>query len=403
MFSYIPRIRYIEKAKPFVGKQLIKVITGQRRVGKSYFMFHLMDEVKAHHPGCNIIYIDKEKVTFDVIQDYKDLLDYITTNKKEGLNAVFIDEIQDIAQFEKALRDLNADPEYDLYCTGSNAKMLSGELSTLLSGRYIEIEIHSLSYTEFLIFHNMQKSDESLSRYLEIGGLPNLIHLDLVDNVVKDYLSSILTTIIYKDVLKRHSIRNITFLENLVQFLAGNIGNIFSAKKISDYLKSQRVNIAPNTVLDYLGYLCNAYIIHKVPRTDVVGKKVFEVGEKYYFEDLGIRNRISGYQPADIAGMIENAVYAHLKYLGYEVSVGVLNKKEIDFVAEKENERIYIQAAYLLHSATIQREFGNLLDIRDNYPKYVVSMDEFPGGNSYKGIQHIRLKDFLSRENLVRT
>lgn len=402
MYPYIPRTRYIERAKPFIGKQLIKVITGQRRVGKSYFMFHLMDELKEHHPGCNIIYIDKEKAAFDIIQNYKDLLDYVKKNKKGGLNAVFIDEIQDIEQFEKALRDLYSDPDYDLYCTGSNAKMLSGELSTLLSGRYIEIEIHTLSYPEFLIFHKLQNADESLAKYLEIGGLPNLIHLDLVDNVVKDYLSSILTTIMYKDVLKRHSIRNITFLENLVQFLAGNIGNIFSAKKISDYLKSQQVNIAPNTVLDYLGYLCNAYIIHKVPRTDVVGKKIFEVGEKYYFEDLGIRNRIAGYNPADIAGIIENAVYAHLKYLGYEVKVGVSGKKEIDFIAEMENERVYIQASYLLHSdATIQREFGNLLDIKDNYPKYVVSMDKFSGGNSYKGIQYIQLKEFLTEVNLL--
>jgi uncharacterized protein len=399
MNSYIPRNRYIERAGPFIGKQLIKVITGQRRVGKSYFMLQLMDEVKAYRPGCNIIYIDKEKAAFDFIQNFKDLLDYIKNSKKEGLNAVFIDEIQDIDQFERALRDLYSDPEYDLYCTGSNAKMLSGELSTLLSGRYIEIEIHALSYPEFLIFHAMEDTDESLARYLEIGGLPNLIHLDLVDHVVKDYLSSIHTTILYKDVLKRHPIRNITFLENLVQYLAGNIGNIFSAKKISDYLKSQQVNIAPNTVLDYLGYLCNAYIIHKVPRAEVVGKKIFEVGEKYYFEDLGIRNRISGYNPADIGGIIENAVYAHLRYLGYQVHVGVLGKKEIDFIAERENERIYIQACYLLHSeATIQREFGNLLNIKDNYPKFVVSMDQFSGGNSYKGIQHKHLRDFLSGE-----
>ncbi|MEX0982929.1 MAG: ATP-binding protein [Bacteroidales bacterium] len=402
MYSYIPRTRYIERAGPFIGKQLIKVITGQRRVGKSYLLYHLMDEVQEQHPGCNIIHIDKEKAAFDFIRDYRSLLDYITKNKKEGLNAVFIDEIQDIEQFEKALRDLYSDPAYDLYCTGSNAKMLSGELSTLLSGRFVEIEVHSLSYPEFLIFHKTKDSDESLARYLEIGGLPNLIHLDLVDHVVKDYLSSIHTTIIYKDVLRRHSIRNITFLENLVQYLAGNIGNIFSAKKISDYLKSQQVNIAPNTVLDYLGYLCNAYIIHKVPRANVVGKKVFEVGEKYYFEDLGIRNSISGYNPADIGGMIENAIYTHLRYLGYHVKVGVSGNKEIDFVAERENERIYIQASYLLHSdATIEREFGNLLNIKDNYPKFVVSMDQFTGGNSYKGIQHLHLRDFLSETRFL--
>ncbi len=399
MRAYIPRNTYLQKVEPFIGKQIIKVFTGQRRVGKSYFMYQVMDEISRRDPLCNILYIDKEKNEFDNIKDYNDLLKYIKANSKKQKNAVFIDEIQDIVDFEKALRDLHNEPDYDLYCTGSNAKMLSGELSTFLSGRYVEIEIHSLSYSEFLVFHNLSDNNESLSKYMQIGGLPNLIHLNAEKDVIFDYLQNIYPTILYKDILRRYSIRNIVFLENLIEYIADNVGSIVSAKKISEFLKSQYINIAPNTVIDYLSYLCNAFLIIKVKRLDIKGKKIFEIGEKYFFEDHGLRNSITGYGANDISKIIENLVFHHLKVLGYEIKIGVSQTKEIDFIAEKNNERVYFQVCYLLHDKkTTEREFGNLMEIKDNYPKYVISMDEFMGYNTYKGIKHIYLKDFLKME-----
>ena len=231
MSNYINREIYLEKVAPYVGKPVIKVFTGQRRVGKSYLMLQTMDQVQTRNPGCNIIYIDKEKHEFDFIRDYRALLDYISGKSDEGQNAVFIDEIQDIDQFERALRSLYNEPGYDLYCTGSNANMLSGELATLLSGRYVEIMVHALSYREFLIFHNLENNNQSLGTYMRIGGLPNLIHLKQEDEIVFDYLGNIYTTILFKDVIRRYNIRNVSFLENLVLFLADNTGGIVSAKK----------------------------------------------------------------------------------------------------------------------------------------------------------------------------
>jgi predicted AAA+ superfamily ATPase len=275
--------------------------------------------------------------------------------------------------------------------------MLSGELATLLSGRYQEIVVHALSFPEFLEFHNIGNTNESLMMYLKFGGLPNLIHLPMDEEIVFDYLGNIYASILFKDVVKRYNIRNVSFLENLVSFLAGNLGSIVSAKKISDFLKSQQIRISPNMVLDYLSYLSSAFFIHKTRRQDIVGKKIFEIGEKYYFGDIGWRNSISGFNIRDIGKVIENAIFTHLSVQGYAVNVGVSGNTEIDFVAQKKGEKLYVQACYLLHDqSTIDREFGNLLAIKDNYPKVVVSMDDAYGKTSYEGIQHLHLKNFLS-------
>lgn len=395
MHNYIKRDLYLNKIEPFIGKQIIKVFTGQRRVGKSYIMYQVMDMIRSSMPDCNIIYIDKENNEFDGIRDYNDLVRYIKQNEKKGTNAVFIDEIQDIVQFERALRSFQGRAGFDIYCTGSNANMLSGELATTLSGRYIEMEVYSLSYPEFLVFHSLENTLSSLMMYLKFGGLPNLIHLKLEEEIIFDYLDNIYTSILFKDVIRRYNIRNVSFLENLVLFLSDNIGSIVSAKKISDFLKSQQVKISPNVVLDYLAFLGNAFFIHKTRRQDIVGKKIFEIGEKYYFEDIGLRNCIAGYKTTDTGKIIENAVFSHLKIHGYTVRIGVFGTREIDFVAEKQGERLYVQACYLLHDQdTIDREFGNLLAIQDNYPKMVVSLDEVTGKNTFKGIQHVHLKDF---------
>ncbi|MDO9254910.1 MAG: ATP-binding protein [Bacteroidales bacterium] len=395
----IIRSKYSDKLMPFIGKQLIKVLTGQRRVGKSYILKQTMMHISQNDPSAHIVYINKENLAFESIKTAGDLHDYVLTNTKEGVtNYIFVDEIQEIEQFEKAMRSLLLNPIYDLYCTGSNANMLSGELSTFLSGRYIEIPVYSLSFIEFLLFHQLENSAESLMIYLRYGGLPYLKHLELNDEIVFDYLKGVYNTVIYRDVIMRNEIRNTAFLENLVLFLADNIGQLFSAKKISDYLKSQKINIATSQIISYLAHLTNAFLIHKVGRFEIAGKKIFEIGEKFYFEDLGLRNAIYNFKQSDIGKLMENAVYNHLIFREYEVKVGQIGQYEIDFVGKRKGEVIYVQVCYLLHEqSTIDREFGNLEKINDNYPKMVVSMDEF-AGNTRKGIQHFNLRDFLSSE-----
>ena len=394
--TYKKRKYYLEKIKPFIDKDIIKVIVGQRRVGKSYLLFQIMDAIKKKHKNANIIYINKELGKFEKIKNHKDLLEHIEKNSKPKRKSyVFIDEIQDIEKFEKALRSLNASGRYDIYCTGSNANLLSGELATYLSGRYIEINVFSLSYSEFLSFHKLKDSMESFLKYLKYGGLPYLIHLELNDEVVYDYLRNVYNTILFKDVVSRCKIRNVAFLEGLVWYLADNTGSLVSAKKISDFLKSQKINISPNIVLDYLSFLAQAFFIFKVPRSNIGGKKIFEINDKYYFEDLGLRHSIISYKQMDINKILENLVFLHLKIAGYKITVGQLGKKEVDFVCEKKGEKMYVQVAYLITEENAEREFGNLLAIRDNYPKIVVSMDEIISGSKYEGIKHLHVRDFL--------
>lgn len=398
--SYIKRPRYLSMVAPYINKDVVKIIVGQRRVGKSYLLFQIMDKlVNMGVDKSNIIYINKELYEFDSLKDYHDLLNFVkkgTKNKKKYY--LFVDEIQDIIQFEKALRHWNAKGGYDIYCTGSNANLLSGELATYLSGRYVEIEVFSLSYPEFLEFHKLESGKESFLKYIKYGGLPYLINLELNDDVVYDYLRNIYNTIILKDVVSRHKIRNVAFLERLIEYLADNVGSLVSAKKISDFLKSQKIKISPNIILDYLSFLASAFFIFKAQRADIQGKKIFEINEKYYFEDMGIRNSVIAYKQADINKILENLAYIHLKNSGYKVAVGQLGKREIDFVAEKDGDKIYVQVAYLLASEAIrEREFGNLLAIRDNYRKIVVSMDEMANGK-HKGIEQINIVDFLKQD-----
>jgi predicted AAA+ superfamily ATPase len=391
------RNSYIKKVLPFIGKQLIKAFTGQRRVGKSYLLFQVMQHIREIDKNANILYINKEDLKFDSIKTYLDLENYIQKNKsKNGITYVFIDEIQDIIEFERALRSLVLDSKIDLYCTGSNANLLSGELSTVLSGRFIEITVYSLSFLEFIQFHKLENSESSIDLYLKYGGLPYIIHLPLNDEIVFEYLKNIYTTIIYRDIVERYAIRNVRFLEQLTLYLANNTGSLFSAKSISDFLKSQQIKIAPNQVQTYLHHLTSAFLIHDVSRYDIIGKRIFEIGEKYYFENLGIRNAIWGYRLEDKAKILENVVYNHLRYLGYSVKIGVLNSEEIDFVCEKQGETVYLQVAVVLEEQkTIEREFGNLLKIKDNYPKYVITRNGFEG-NTYKGIPVMKLIDFLN-------
>jgi predicted ATPase (AAA+ superfamily) len=393
------RNRYLQAIEPFMGQSIIKVMTGQRRVGKSYILFQLMELIKQKEPNANIIYINLEDMAFDFIVSAKELHTYIVGKcLKDRKNYIFIDEIQDINEFEKALRSLALDVNNDIYVTGSNAKMLSGELATYLGGRYIEFTIYSLSYPEFLQFHGLEDSDDSFDLYSKYGGLPYLMHLKLEDRIVFEYLESIYSTIVYRDIVSRYALRNTVFLEKLLLFLADNVGSIFSAKGISDYLKSQQISLGANQILSYIDYFENAFIIHNVSRYDIAGKRIFEIGNKYYFENLGIRNVITGRKLQDRAKVLENIVYNHLRYLGYAVKVGVLEKLEVDFIGEKNGEKLYVQVALRLDDErTVEREFGNLLKIEDNYPKLVVSQDRFEG-NTYEGIRHMYIRDFLMRD-----
>jgi len=392
------REKYLLKIRPFYNKQLIKVISGQRRVGKSFFLRQVMNELKEINPKSNFIFIDKEKFEFDAIKSYADLITYINERlKPELINYLFIDEVQEIIEFEKALRSLLSEGNFDIYCTGSNMQVFSGELATLLSGRQIEIRIHALSYPEFLTFHHLENNKNSFNKFIKYGGLPYLIHLEHDDEVIFDYLKNIYDTILFRDVLARNNLRDQTFLQNLIYYLAINSGNIISANKIADYLKSIKSDKTVAIIINYLYYIQQAYIISGVKRKEISGKKIFENGVKYYFEDLGLRNAVCGFKPGDIHIVLENLVYNHLITLGYEIYVGKIGTNEVDFIAEKKGETIYFQVTYMLNSENVLgREFGNLNKIDDNFPKYVVSMDDVDFSTSYKGIKQINIIDFLN-------
>lgn len=402
MEELIKRNRYIHRITPFIGKQLIKILTGQRRVGKSYMLKLIVREIRDKQPNANIIVIDKEREEFSIIDDHQQLYKYVKTQLKPGVsNYLFIDEVQEIRDFQRSLRSLLNENACDIYCTGSSANMLSGELATLLAGRYIEIRVHALGYSEFLAFNRLADQDENLRLYLTIGGLPYQHHIGTDPPIVFEYLKNVYASILLKDVVSRENIRNVSLLESLVAYLADNVGSLFSAQNISKYLKSQQINIPTQTVINYLHALANACFVHKVPRAEISGLKIFESGEKYYFEDIGLRNSIRNLNlMRDIGKLMENAVYLHLLRNGYRVFVGKDGEKEIDFMGERGGERIYVQVCYLLaDEKTIQREFGNLSAIQDNYPKYVVSMDASLFSNTWKGIRQLSLRQFLMMED----
>ena len=395
----IIRQSYIDKIEKYLGKETIIVLVGQRRVGKSYMMKMIRDRKKADDSN-NIIFIDKEKREFDNIQTYQDLNDYIGEHfLSDKHNYILIDEIQDIREFERSIRSYRTEPNTDIIITGSNARMLSNELSTLIGGRYKEIYIQSLSYNEFLEFHQLSDNDEALALYIQYGGLPSLAKIGLEEDDAREYQMDIYHTVLLKDVIMRNQIRNVPFLENLVRFLADNTGKLISANSIAKYMKSQGESITSTAIINYISFLCKAYILHKVNRYDIHGKRIFETNDKFYFEDNGIRNAIAGgTREGDIEKVIENIIYQNLIRLGYQVYVGQLQAGEIDFVCTRPGgERIYVQASYIIaDNATREREFGNLRSIKDNYPKYVISMTPLLTKNDNDGITHLHLRKFLT-------
>jgi len=395
--DFIARDIYTAKILPYINKNLIKVIVGQRRTGKSYLLYQIMEIIKRDFPEMPIIHINKEDLQFDLIQSYTDLVGYAEQMRTgKGKHAIFIDEIQDIDQFEKALRHFQFNDDWDIYCTGSNAKLLSGELATYLSGRYIEIKMYSLSYPEFLLFQKLEDSPDNFYTYLKYGGLPYLCNLDLNDATVFEYLKNIYNTILFKDVVARFNIRHIAFLERLTRYVADNIGNLLSAKKINDYLKSQKLSFSNNIVLDYLHHLQNAYLILCIHRNDLKGKRILEIGEKYYFHDTGMRHAIGGFKQNDISQLFENIVLHHLLINEYDVTIGKIDDYEIDFVCDKAGSRLYIQVTLSLADAKVrEREIGNLLQVRDNFRKIVVTGDEY-SEKSQQGVEIWNIRKFLT-------
>lgn len=392
----IARRTYLDAINQWLGKNLIIVLTGQRRVGKSCILKLLAENCRQ----CgNVIYIDKEKHQFEDIQDYRDLNAYIDERIVNGqTNYIIIDEVQTITEFEKTLRSFYSEDNVEVIVSGSNAKMLSSELTTVIAGRYKEIYVQPLSYMEFMTFHNLPDDETTLMLYIEYGGMPGLATIGLDKNFSTEYLSDIYHTTLLKDVVMRNEIRNVTFMDRLVTFMADNEGKIISANSISKYLKAKGHSLSPSIIINYQKMLADAYIIHQVNRYDIHGKRIFESNEKYYFEDHGIRNAIvGGRRDADIEKIIENIVYQHLIRSGYTVYVGLLQAGEIDFVCSKPSgERIYIQVSYIIaDEQTREREFGNLRKINDNYPKYVISMTPLVSRNDDNGITHLHLRNFL--------
>ena len=394
----ISRPNYYNRLEKLLGKGVLVVLTGQRRVGKSYVMKELVAR-KGEEPGANVIYINKEKTVFDYIATYKDLVEYVDGKiDKAKHNYILIDEVQEIKEFERGLRNYYGEPYIDIVVTGSNSDILSSELGTMLSGRYVEVFIQGLSYTEFLKFHNLQDNEATLSKYINYGGLPGLRPFGLDDpETINDYLQGVYNTILVKDIIRRKKIRNVPFLENLIHFIADNIGKLLSATSIQNYMVSNESEVSKNLILKYMKAIDEAYLATAVSRYNIHGKKLLETNDKFYFGDVGIRDFITGGRRAgDIEKIVENLVYQHMVRLGYEVKIGQLYSTEIDFVGTKGDEVVYVQAAYLItEEQTFNREFGNLMPIKDNYPKYVISMTPYMDSSKWEGIIHIPFVEFL--------
>lgn len=394
---------YMEKIKPFIDKDIIKVLTGIRRSGKSVMLKLIMEELKQNKIDekqfININFenlINIELTTADKLHEY--ILKKASEIKKKCY--IFLDEIQEVKDWEKCINSLRVNEEYDfdIYITGSNAKLLSGELSTYLAGRYVEFVIYPFSFKEFLETLKSIQQDvstrEAFQKYVKFGGMPFLYNLAFEEEASLQYLKDIYSSIILKDITQRNKIRDTDLLERVISYLIMNVGNNFSATSISKFFKSENRKVSVETILNYIKAAEESFLIYKVSRDDLIGKKVLNVNEKYYIADHGMREAILGSNQRDINQIFENIIYLELLRKGYNVRVGKVDNLEVDFVCTKGNEKIYVQVAYLLASPeTIEREFTSLEKIDDNYPKYVISMDEFD--MSRNGIIHINIIDFL--------
>lgn len=400
----IKREMYMSRIRPFINTDLVKVMTGIRRCGKSVMLELIKEELL--QSGVNksqFISINFEDMSYAHLQTAKALNDDIIerANKIEGKVYLFFDEIQEVKDWEKCINSLRVSLDCDIYITGSNAKLLSGELATYLGGRYVEFVIYPFSFAEFVELYREIYPDEPINmifqKYVVFGGMPYLSNIRFEKTASIQYLHDLFNSVQLKDIVKRNNIRDVDLLERISAYVMANVGNTFSATSISKFFKSEKRNVAPDTILNYIKYCCDAYLFYQVKREDLQGKQILASNEKYYIADHGIREAVFGGNMKDINLILENIVYMELLRRGYEVRVGRSGNKEIDFVCYKRDEKIYIQVTYLLASEeTIQREFGVYDDIQDNFPKYVVSLDEFD--MSRDGIKHRNIRDFLLEE-----
>lgn len=399
----LKRDEYIKKIIPFIDKDLIKVLTGIRRSGKSIMLKLIMEELKKRGiKEEQLIYINFENLKNRILNTYDKLYDYILTKAKtDNKNYyIFLDEVQEVNEWEKCVNSLRVDEDFnfDIYITGSNAKLLSGELSTFLAGRYVEFIIYPFSFKEYTdiikeININMDIR-EAFQSYVRFGGMPFLHNLNYEFDVSMQYLRDLYASIILKDITQRNNIRDTDLLERIINYLIMNIGNTFSATSISKFFKNENRKVATETILNYIKACEASFLIYRVPRNDLIGKKILNINEKYYIADHGIREAIMESNQRDINQILENIVYFEMLRRGYSVKIGKFNNLEVDFVCTKNKETIYIQVSYLLASEeTIEREFSVLESIKDNYPKFVLSMDEFD--MSKAGIKHINIIEFL--------
>ena len=399
----IVRERYMRQIRDFMDKPVVKIITGMRRCGKSALLELTRQELLGRGVGeQNIIYINFESLRYEALKDYKALYAKISEQgeKVTGKLYVLLDEIQEVNAWEQVINSLRVDFDCDIYVTGSNAKLLSGELATLLAGRYVEIRVYPLDFQEYLDFAATNADEVQLSRqeqfanFLRFGGLPGIHQMKWEEERIMQYLHDIYNSVLLKDVIARNKIRDTALLESIVLYLMDNIGNTFSAKTISDFLKSQGRKLSAETVYNYLKALESAFLIHKVVRFDIKGRRILETQEKYYLSDLGLRHAVMGYQDNDIAGVLENIVYLELLRRGWSVNIGKQDVAEVDFVANRTDERLYVQVCYVLTPETTEREFAPLEAINDNYEKIVLSTDTLLRINR-GGIRQKNIMDFL--------
>jgi predicted AAA+ superfamily ATPase len=393
---------YTERIWPFVDKPLVKVVMGVRRCGKSTLLKLIAEELRTKGvPAENILSVNTELMEFDFIKDYKTLYNHVKKSFDAKANTkryLFLDEPQEVESWEKAVNSLLTEGFADIYITGSNSRMLSSELATLLAGRYVQTSMLPLGFREFLEFRATRRTEDldyEFELFLKYGGLPGIHSLPLEEEVVFQFLNAIYNTVLVKDVTTRHQIRDVAQFEKITRYLFDKCGNVTTAKRITDFFRSQAQRVSVDTVQSYMGFLQDAHLIYKCSRYDIKGKRHLELYEKYYACDLGIRHSVLGYRKNDIAGVLENIVFLELLRRGYRVSTGKVGDLEVDFIAEKDGQKKYFQVCYLLASAeTEEREFTSLEKIDDNYPKVVLSMDKHWGSNR-NGIARQHVYDFL--------
>lgn len=399
----VNRELYMNKLLAYKDTEFIKVITGIRRCGKSSLLKLFMEKILEDKKNVNVIYMNFESFEFDDIKDYKDMYKNISEKiNKKGKNYILLDEVQRVEMWEKAVNALMVDFDSDIYITGSNAYLLSSELSTYLSGRYIEIKVLPLSFKEYVNFTSLEDKktlEDKFIEYVKFGGMPGIITIKNEENLYENAIKGIYNTVFMKDVIEKNKVVDANLLEKILKFLMSNVGSLISAKKIADFLTSQGNKITHNTVLNYMKMLENAYIIYKVPRYDIKGKEILKTLEKYYIVDTGVRNIMLGFRNSDFGHVIENIVYFELIRRGYDVAIGKNDTSEIDFVVTNSNDKKYYQVTYtMLDEDVKKREITPLKNVKDNYEKIVLTMDRLYSNTTEDGIKIKYLIDFLLEE-----